>query len=76
MLKVLKHHFHELNDFVPAAAVQESEHDGSPELTVGFSRRVLSCLTVHLSIQYPGKGIPNQNRIRIKLIFFNIVLSE
>lgn len=76
MLKVLKHHFHELNDFVSAAAIQESEHDGSPELTVGFSRRVLSCLTVHLSIQYPGKGIPNQNRIRIKLIFFNIVLSE
>lgn len=76
MLKVLKHHFHELDDFVSTAAVQESEHDGSPELTVGFSRRVFPCLTVHLSIQYPGKGIPNQNRIRIKLIFFNIVLSE
>lgn len=78
MLEVLKHHFHKLDDFVSAAAIQESEHDGSPELTVGFSRRVLPCLTVHLSIQYPSKGIPNQNtcRIRIKLIFLNIVLSE
>lgn len=67
MLKVLEHHFHELDDFVPAAAIQESEYDGSPELTVGFSSRVLSCLTVHLSIQYPGKEIPNQNRIRIRI---------
>lgn len=55
MLEVLKHHFHKLDDFVSAAAIQESEHNGSPELTVGFSRRVLPCLTVHLPIQYPGK---------------------
>lgn len=76
MLKVLKHHFHELNDFVSAAAIQESEHDGSPELTVGFSRRVLSCLTVHLPIQYSGKEMPNQNIILIHFkIFSHIVLS-
>lgn len=76
MLKVLKHHFQKLDDFVSTAAIQKSEHDGSPELTVGFSRRVLSCLTVHLPIQYPGKEIPNQNKIWIQLIFSNIVLSE
>lgn len=75
MLEVLKHHFHKLDDFVSAAAIQESEHNGSPELTVGFSRRVLPCLTVHLPIQYPGKEIPNQNRTWIHLIFSNIFLS-
>lgn len=76
MLKVLKHHFHELDDFVSAAAIQESEHNGSSELTVGFSCRVLPCLTVHLSIQNPGKEIPNQNIIWIHFIIFSyIVLS-
>jgi hypothetical protein len=36
MFETFKHHIHELDDFIPAAAIEETEHDGSSELTARF----------------------------------------
>lgn len=72
MTEAFEHHVHELDDLLSTAAIQESEHDGSAELTVGFSRGVLPSLAVHFSIQYPSKNI-KINKFGTKSLTFSRV---
>lgn len=50
MFETFKHHIHKFDDFIPATAIEEAEHDGPPELTARFPGRVLPRLTVHLPV--------------------------